>query len=280
MFLADITPSEISNLFESLKTKFSLDTYGLNHYYLNKICPVLLPVLTKLFQKCLDRQVFPDSFKIAKVKPLFKEGNELDPSNYRPISLLPVVGKIFERVIYNRMNQYLTKCQILQNCQFGFRSNRSTIDALITLIEEVRQDWESNNTKTQCTFIDLKKAFDTVDHTLLLEKCEAYGFRGPVFDLLKFYLKNRQQYVATKTKRSQNKNVNYGVPQGSILGPLLFIIYINDIELNENSESNLIQYADDTVIKTTAKNSDLTGKHQEALDKTASWLEKKQANFK
>ena len=180
MFLADITPSEISNIFESLKTKFSLDTYGLNHYYLKKICPVLLPVLTKLFQKCLDRQVFPDSFKIAKVKPLFKEGNDLDPSNYRPFSLLPVVGKIFERVIYNRMNQYLTKYQILQNCQFGFRSKRSTIDALITLIEEVRQDWDSNNTKTQCTFIDLKKAFDTVDHTLLLEKCDAYGFRGPV----------------------------------------------------------------------------------------------------
>ena len=273
-FLADITPIEVLNIFESLKTKFSLDTYGLNHYYLKKICPVLLPVLTKLFQKCLDRQVFPDSFKIAKVKPLFKEGNDLDPSNYRPISLLPVVGKIFERVIYNRMNQYLTKYQILQNCQFGFRSKRSTIDALITLIEEVRQDWDSNNTKTQCTFIDLKKAFDTVDHTLLLEKCDAYGFRGPVFDLPKSYLKNRQQYVATKTKRSQNKNVNYGVPQGSILGPLLFIIYINDIELNENSESNLILYADDTVIKTTAKNSDLTGKHQEALDKTASWLEK------
>ena len=157
--------------------------------------------MTKLLQKCLDRQVFPDSFIIAKVKPLFKESNDLDPSNNRPISLLPVVGKIFERVIYNRMNQYLTKYQLLRNCQFGFRSKRSTIDALITVIEEVR-------------FIDLKKAFDTVDHILLLEKCDAYGFRGSVFDLLKSYLKNRQQYVATKTKRSQNINVNYGVPQG------------------------------------------------------------------
>ena len=116
MYLADRTQSEVSNIIESLKTKFSLDTYGLNHYYLKKICPVLLLVLTKLLQKCLDRQVFPDSFKIAKVKPLFKEGNDLDPLNYRPISLLPVVGKIFERVIYNRMNQYLTKYQLLQNC--------------------------------------------------------------------------------------------------------------------------------------------------------------------
>ena len=90
------------------------------------------------------------------------------------------------------MNQYLTKYQLLQNCQFGFRSKRSTIDALITLIEEVRQDWNSNTTKTQCTFIDFKKAFDTVDHNLLLEKFDANGFRGPVFDLLKPYLKNRQ----------------------------------------------------------------------------------------
>ena len=111
MFLANITQSETSNIIESLKTKFSLDTYGLNPYYLEKICPVL----TKLLQKCLDRQVFPDSFKMAKVKPLFKEGNDLYPSHYRPISLLRVVGKIFERVIYNRMNPYLTKYQLLQN---------------------------------------------------------------------------------------------------------------------------------------------------------------------
>ena len=173
MFLADITQSEVSNIIELLKTMFSSDTYGLNHYSLKKICPVLFPVLTKLLQKCLDRQDFPDSFKIAKVKPIFKEGNDLDPSNYRPISLLPVVGKNFERVIYNRMNLYLTKYQLLQNCQFGFRSKRSTIDALITLIEQVRQDWDSNTTKTQCTFIDLTKAFDTVDHNLLLEKCDA-----------------------------------------------------------------------------------------------------------
>ena len=103
------------------------------------------------------------------------------------------------------MNQYLNKCQLLQNCQFGFRSKKSTIDALITLLEEVHQDWNSNTTKTQCTFINLKKAFDTVDPILLFEKCDAYGFRGPVFDLRKSYLKNRQQYVATKTKRSQNK---------------------------------------------------------------------------
>ena len=114
----------------------------------------------------------------------------------------------------------------------------------------------------------------------LLEKCDAYGFRGPVFHLLKSYLKNRQQYVATKTKRSQIKNLNYGVPQGSILGPLLFIIYINDIELNENSEINLILYADDTVKKATARNSHLTSKHQPALDNTASWLEKKRADLK
>ena len=138
----------------------------------------------------------------------------------------------------------------------------------------MRQDWDSNTTKTQCTFIDLKKAFDTADHILLLEKSDAYGFRGPVFDLLKSYFKNRQQYVATKTKRSQ-KNVNYGVPQGSIIEPLLFIIYKNDIELKEIGESNLILYADDTAIKTTGRHSDLTGKHQEVLDKTASWYEKK-----
>ena len=93
MLLAAITQSKISNIIELLKTNFSLDTYGLNLFYLKKICPVLLPVLTNFLEKCMDRQVFPDSFKLAKVKPLFKEGNDLDPSNYRPISLLPVVSK-------------------------------------------------------------------------------------------------------------------------------------------------------------------------------------------
>ena len=202
MFLAGITQSETSNKTESLKTMFSLDTYGLNHYYLEQICQFLLKVLTKLLQKCLDRQFFQDSFKIVKVKPLFEEGNDLDASNYRPIYLFPNLGKIFERVINNRMNLYLTKYQLLQNCQFGFRSKRSTIDALITLTEEALQSWNSNTTNTQCRFIDLIKAFDTVDYMLLPEKCEAYGFRVPVLHLLKSYLKNRQINVAAKTKRS------------------------------------------------------------------------------
>ena len=164
------------------------------------------------------------------------------------------------------MNHYLTKYQFLQNCQFGIRSKRSESDDLINLIEEVRQDWNSNTTKTQCTFIDLKKAFDTVDHIHLLEKYDAYGFRGPVLDLLKFFLKktanNTLPLKPNALKPNALKNVNYGAPQQSILGPLLFIIYINDIELNENSLDNLTLYADDTVTKTTARNSDITDKHQ------------------
>ena len=102
------------------------------------------------------------------------------------------------------MNQYLTKYQLLQNCQFGFRSKRSTIDALITLIEEVREDWDSNTTKTQGTLIDLKKAFDTVDHILLLEKFDAYGFRGPVFDLLKSYLQKPTTFTKTDNENQSN----------------------------------------------------------------------------
>ena len=134
----------------------------------------------KSFQKCLGQTSFSGQFQNCHFEPLFKEDNDLDPSKYGPIFLLPVVCKIFERVIYNRMNQYLTKYQLLQNSRFGFRSKRSTIDALITLIEEVRQDWYSNTTKTQCAFIDLKKAFDTVDHILLLENL-TYMVFGDLF---------------------------------------------------------------------------------------------------
>ena len=103
------------------------------------------------------------------------------------------MNQLIITIIYYRVNQYLTKYQLFHNCQFGLRSKRSRNDALITLIEEVRQDWNSNTMKTQCTFIDLKKTFDTVDHILLPEKCDAYGFRGLDLDLLKFYLKNLQQ---------------------------------------------------------------------------------------
>ena len=164
--------------------------------------------------------------------------------NYRPISLLPCISKVFERVIYARLINYIDKFDLLSNNQYGFRKKRSTIDALTNVIEQIR--CASNDETQLCIFLDLKKAFDTIDHSLLLGKLYCLGIRGPVHDLLEPYLTNRLQFICIKGSSSQMEQINCGVPQGSVLGPLLFIIYIND--LPSVVESNLTLFADDTNI--------------------------------
>ena len=121
----------------------------------------------KIVTKIIGRQLSPDIFKNDKVKPLFKKSNDLDKSNFRPVSILPFSGKNFEQVIYNRMNQYLTKYQLSHNCQFRFRQKRKTIDSVVTIIDEVRQDWNSETTNTQCAFIDIKKLLIQLRNTTL-----------------------------------------------------------------------------------------------------------------
>ena len=151
----------------------------------------LASCLERLFHRCIIKSYFPDALKIAKVVPLHKEGDKHEPTNYRPTSLLPTIGKIFEKLIYNRLVQFLDRYHILNEKQFGFRNKRSTVDALATLVETIRQLWTNRIKISCCTFLDLKKAFDTVDHKLLLQKCFCYGFRKETYKLIESFLKNR-----------------------------------------------------------------------------------------
>ena len=224
-----------------------------------------------MFNRCIELGQYPESLKIAKVIPFFKNGNKDDPSNFRPISLLPIIGKVFERIIFDRIQNYLNVFEILSDSQFGVRHGKSTVDAIATLIEEIRSNLHNNSEKTKCTFLDLKKAFDTVDHKILLQKCYRYGLRGPIYNILKSYLYKRTQYTLIGDKKSKLNLIELGVPQGSILGPLLFIIYMNDLSLSQK-KANVILYADDTVVKSRSSASKIDDDHDRALDNVNDWL--------
>ena len=186
---------------------------------------------------------FPKSLKIAKIIPIFKKGEKSDPSNYRPISILPYLSKIFEMIIHCRLTSYLSNNSIISPHQFGFQRGISTLDAVISFTEQI---YHALNTKQSILniFIDYDKAFDTLNHEILLRKLLKYGISGTAFMLFSNFLRDRQQYVQYKTAISTIKTCNIGVPQGSILSPVLFLMLINDLpSLSNNFVATM--FADD-----------------------------------
>lgn len=240
----DLSVAEFEKAIKDVNFNKSPGYDGLKGKVIKKVLHLVKPQLFHIFDCSLKTGVFPDAMKIARVIPLHKKGGRDKFTNYRPISILPLFSKILERVIYNRVIKYFNDENLLFCSQYGFQAGRSTELALLE-VTKIIQDNMSKKRFTLGVFLDFSKAFDTVDHSILLKKLRLYGLPDLLCKWFESYLKNRKQFVSADNCESSLLSVLCGVPQGSILGPLLFLIYINDFP-NVCQALTAIIFADDS----------------------------------
>ena len=232
-------------------------------------------VITALFNLSLSTGVYPDMWKIAKVIPIHKGGNTSEVNNYRLVSLLPLPGKLLERIMHTRISNYLEMNDLLNENQGAFRKGHSTINTVSDFTDDIFL--AMNNSKCTLTmFVDFHKAFDTVNHAILLKKCELLGITNGNLEWLTSYLSLRKQCTLANGNMSSNLNISCGVPQGSILGPLLFLIFINDI--GRDFQYSLIRlFADDTAIYLSDPDPQVASrKLQKDVDRLMNWCQTNQ----
>lgn len=252
LFLDEVGENEIISTVSKLKSKYSCDSDGLDMYIVKETISCISRPLKYIINLSFNLGFFPEKMKVAKIIPLFKSGDRHSLTNYRPISLLSQFSKIIEKLFVKKFDCFLEKNSLIHDNQFGFRSTRSTSMALMKITEDITTELEKKN-HTIGVFIDLKKAFDTLDHGILISKLQTYGIRGVVLNWIISYLENRQQYVEYLGHESKLELIQCGVPQGSVLGPKLFSLYINDL-CEESKILRFVLFADDTNFFASGKN--------------------------
>ena len=273
LYLSETTFDEVGKIIYNLGSNKASDIYGNSNKFLKMGGDTATEIIVILFNQSISQGVFPQPLKNAKVIPCHKGDSILEMSNYRPISLLPIFSKVFEKLMYTRVISFIKKHNILFKNQFGFQSNMCTEFAVNSLINNITKCLENKETGI-CIFLDFAKAFDTVNHDILLKKLEYYGLRGLAQKWFKSYLSNRMQGTDIGGVQSSLNYIKCGVPQGSVLGPLLFLLYINDI-INSSDLFNFTLFADDTSLFYSQKNSskeDLSQIVNKELEKISHWL--------
>lgn len=267
-----VTSNHVLSVIKKIKNSKSKDYYGLSNNILKDTAEYLAAPLALCTNSCLSQGIFPNSQKISKVNPVFKKGDKANPANFRPISLIPTIGKIIEHVVYKQVSTYLELSGLLSNCQYGFRQGRSTMGAIDALVGDILTAFEEG-TFAWGTFCDLTKAFDCVEHDILINKLHFYGIHGTALKFFQSYLHKRRQTVCVDGEWSPVLELKCGVPQGSVLGPLLFLIAINDLPFNIPPPIKSYLYADDTSFLLCHKDINLLQSSvAEIVNNTAFWF--------
>ncbi|KAJ8272753.1 hypothetical protein GJAV_G00093040 [Gymnothorax javanicus] len=272
----EVRDNEVLDKLHKLKADKAAGPDGLYPRVLREVSEIIFKPLSAIIRRSSETGEIPNDWKQGNIIPIYKKGDRTEPGNYRPVSLTCIACKILESIIKDELELFLECNNILRDSQHGFRKGRSYLTNLLEFFEEATKTYDQSRAY-DIIYLDFQKAFDKVPHKRLIFKMSSIGVTGGILEWILNWLQDRTQRVVVSGISSQLGMVRSGVPQGSVLGPLLFLIYLND--LDRNIESKLVKFADDMKLGGLANSLDSTKVIQEDLDRIQSWAEMWQMKF-